>query len=178
MRAFDKIVGIRIGIPPAIARSYFINRAVIVRSQERARAVLHDIISILVQPQVGFNEHGFFQSQMPGNPLNVGSLEPGTDCFATAGAGQTIYMGKRLLMQGGQMLFRASAFFILELSEKLPVFLFLSLGFFLPVLEEIFHQAKLSKIGSFFTWISQTVASFPLKHQILSNWLNFAAKLL
>jgi hypothetical protein len=152
MGPFDEIIGVGIGVPPAVAGSDLINTAMIICSQERARAMLDDIISILVQSQVSLNKHGLFQSKIPRDAFNIRRLEPWTDRFATTGAGQAIYMGKCLLMQSRKVLFHAPAFFMLKLLEELPVFLFFSIGLLLPILKEVFHHAKLSKIRPFSAW--------------------------
>lgn len=152
MRPFEKFITVCIRIIPAIARPHFVDATAVVASQKRARAVLHHIIALFIQAQIGFNKSSFFHGQVSGNAPEIGRFKPGTDGFATTRTLQTMNVAEGLLMQPRQLLLRSPAFFGLHLLQKLLVFFALICRLFLPIDQDLAHHA----------WIAAKVSMLPI----------------
>jgi hypothetical protein len=93
-----KVLAVGMRVLPAGARTYFVNGAVVITSQKRARGGVEYVIAIGVEMQVLLDQFGRAQAQMLGNPVNVDIPENGTGGFAAIGAGKAIDFREGLIV--------------------------------------------------------------------------------
>lgn len=93
------LYAIRMRIVSACLRSVFIDRAVVIRTEKRARHRLENLVTVLINPNVLLHELSILHSEMLGNALYVRVCQKWTRGGATIGTLQAIDARKGLLMR-------------------------------------------------------------------------------
>lgn len=123
-------------------RAVFVDLAVVVRIQERARCQLQDVVFVLVDSQVLFNKFTRFLPECFGSPLNIRLIKNRAGGLAAVGAGEAVNFFKDLTVNFVKGLVHHAGVFLLKTEKELAVFGFLICGAFLET--KYIHCAMIS----------------------------------
>lgn len=131
VNVFKKIARVRVWVFAAVTGAGIVDRAVVVRAEERAWAPLHYIVTVFIQAQVALYQVGLFDAEVFCYARYIRSFESWRDILAAACTGQAVYLSKRFLVQLRQFLLYAALSG--SALQVLAVLLALVGRFFLPV---------------------------------------------
>lgn len=110
------------GLRPAV-----VNTAMIIAVEKRTWRGLQDVVAILVNLQVFFNEIPRLHPQGSGQPLDVGLVKYRTGRLAAIGALQAVDFFEHGFVHFVKKVIHASRIFLLKTRQEFPVLTFLFL---------------------------------------------------
>src|SRR5699024_10985734 len=95
---FNKIFAVGVRIFSAISRTYFVDAAIVICSEEGTGLAFIDIISIFIYPKIFISKRSFFHAKMLGNPFYISCVVSWADGFTAVSTLQAVDMGESFVM--------------------------------------------------------------------------------